>query len=534
MVAELLRLRLRILANGFRRPPIQIAAIVVGLLVAIVGVVLFWQGAAWVASLEDDTFAMRANTVVGSWLILAAILIPLMAVRRVVLSPRAFLGYPISPVGVGVTMLAYTLIGPGILLVPMTLASTLAWPDEESRQVAWAAAPLLFLQTLLTIQLARELGVALRRHPRIAGWIDFVSVLVLMLGGAVVLAVIAPRVPEWLDVVRAVRPLNGFLIALPDVLADTPLGMLWAAPGYASTYVRDPATAWQLVGISALIVVALLMIWLAVIAVKLKPTRRLPGPRRTRVPGWFRHFPASASGAVAARSVTYWLRDPRYRTVYEVLPFVLVITLVALWIGGVPFAWAVLVPLPLMTVLLAWSTTHNDVAYDNTAVWQHIAAQTPGADDRRGRTVPVLILGVLLLGIGIPLTVWGHGDIAIAPALTGLCVALLLGGVGVGSLYSARFPYAAPRPGDQAWETPQAATTQGVVAQGMSVLLVLLCAAPTFALAVMWWIRGGSWGWAALAVGVVSGLLVYIVGIRAGGRSFDMRGPELLAFTQRN
>ncbi|QNO38417.1 hypothetical protein H4J02_05255 [Protaetiibacter sp. SSC-01] len=534
MVAELLRLRLRILANGFRRPPLQVVAIVVGLLVAIVGVVLLWQGAAWVGSLQDDTFAMRANTVVGSWLTLAAILIPLMAVRRVVLSPRAFLGYPISSVGVGVTMLAYTLIGPGILLVPMALATVRAWPDASSVQVAWAAAPLLFLQTLLTIQLARELGVALRRHPRIAGWVDFVSVLVLLLGGAVVLAIIAPRVPALLDVVRAVRPLNHFLLAVPDVLAETPLGMLWAAPGHASTTLRDPSSAWQLLGLSALIVLALLLAWLAVIAVKLRPTRRLPAPRRTRVPGWFRHFPATASGAIAARSATYWLRDPRYRAVYEVLPFVLVVTLLALWIGGVPFAWAVLVPLPLMTVLLAWSTTHNDVAYDNTAVWQHVAAQTAGSDDRRGRSVPVLILGFLLLAIGIPLTVWGHGDIAIAPALTGFCVALLLGGIGVGNLYSARFPYAAPRPGDQAWETPQAATNQGVVAQGMSVLLVLLAAAPTFALAIMWWVRGGTWGWLALAVGVVSGVLVYLVGVRSGGRTFDARGPELLAFTQRN
>lgn len=512
----------------------QVVAIVVGLLVAIVGVVLFWQGAAWVGSLQDDTFAMRANTVVGSWLSLAAILIPLMAVRRVVLSPRAFLGYPITPVGVGVTMLVYTLVGPGILLVPMAIASVLAWPDASSAQVAWAAAPVLFLQTLLSIQLARELGVTLRRHPRIAGWVDFLSVVVLLLGGATVLAIIAPRVPAMLDVVRLARPLNRFLLELPDVLASTPLGMLWAAPGYASSTLGDPSSAWQSLGLSALLVLALLLTWLAVIAVKLRPTRRLPGPRRTRVPGWFRHFPATVWGAIAARSVTYWLRDPRYRAVYEALPFVLGVTLVALWIGGVPFAWAVLVPLPLLTVLLAWSTTHNDVAYDNTAVWQHVAAQTPGADDRRGRSVPVLVFGFALLAIGIPLTVWGHGDIAITPALVGFNVALLLGSIGIGNLYSARFPYAAPRPGDQAWETPQAATNQGVVAQGMSVLLVLLAAAPTFALAVMWWIRGGSWGWAALVVGVVSGVLVYFIGLRAGGRTFDARGPELLAFTQRN
>ncbi|GMA92012.1 hypothetical protein GCM10025869_25410 [Homoserinibacter gongjuensis] len=64
MVAELLRLRLRILANGFRRPPLQRVAIVVGMLVAIAGVVAFWAGAEWVSQF-DDRFVMRATTTVG-------------------------------------------------------------------------------------------------------------------------------------------------------------------------------------------------------------------------------------------------------------------------------------------------------------------------------------------------------------------------------------------------------------------------------------------------------------------------------------
>src|SRR5690606_22712564 len=95
VVAELLRLRLRILANGFRRPPHQVIAIVLGLLVAIAGVAAFWQGASWVSQF-DDRFVMRATTTIGGWLSIAALMLPLMLVRRPVLSSRAFLGYPIS------------------------------------------------------------------------------------------------------------------------------------------------------------------------------------------------------------------------------------------------------------------------------------------------------------------------------------------------------------------------------------------------------------------------------------------------------
>jgi ABC-2 type transport system permease protein len=510
-----------------------VVAIVVGLLVAVLGVVAFWAGAAWVSQF-DDRFVMRATTTVGGWLSLAALALPLMIVRRPVLSPRAFLGYPISAFGVCLAILLYALVGPGILLLPMAFAPVTAWPDETSQQVAWAAAPLLFLQTLLTIRLARQLGVLLRRHPRIAAWVDFVGTVTLLLGGAVAVVVIAPRVPELEWLLRLMRPFNTFFRRVPEVLADTPFGALWAAPGYASTTVGAPDAAWSLLGFSSLLVIVLFIVWIATIAMPLRPTRRQPGPRRTRVPGWFARFPASPVGAIAARSVTYWLRDPRYRAVYAVLPLVLAVMLLALSIGGVPFGIAVLVPLPVMTLLLAWSTIHNDVAYDNTAVWQHIAAQTRGADDRRGRAVPVLLWGTLLLVVGIPLTVWGHGDIRVAAPLAGVCAALLLGGVGVGSLYSARFPYAAPRPGDPAWQSPQSATSQGGIAQGMSVLLILLVALPPLLLAAVWWIEGGVWGWLSLAAGVAVGGGMLLIGIRGGGRTFDARGPELLAFTLRN
>ncbi|MGN6272141.1 MAG: hypothetical protein ACTHMQ_03535 [Protaetiibacter sp.] len=533
MVAELLRLRLRILANGFRRPPLQVVAIVIGLVVAVAGVVVFWVGAAWVSQF-DDGFVMRATTTVGGWLSIAALMLPLMIVRRPVLSPRAFLGYPISALGVCLTILLFGIVGPGILLVPMAFAPVAAWPDTTSQQVAWAAAPLLFLQSLLVIRLARHLGTLLRRHPHIAAWVDFVGASALALGGFVALVVIAPRVPELLWLVRLMRPFNDFFRRVPELLAETPFGALWAAPGYASTTLGNPDMAWRMLSYSALLVVVLLVLWIAVVALPMRPTRRLPGPRRTRVPGWFARFPTSPTGAIAARSVTYWLRDPRYRAVYTVLPFALGVMLLAMWIGGVPFEIAVLVPLPILTLLLSWSTIHNDVAYDNTAVWQHVAAQTPGGADRRGRAVPVLLWGLLLLAVGIPLTVWGHGDIRVAAPLAGVCVALLLGGVGVGSVYSVRFPYAAPRPGDPAWQAPQTATSQGGVAQSMSIVLVLLTALPALVLAAIWWIQGGVWGWLALGAGVIVGLGVLLSGMRGGGHSFDARGPELLAFTLRN
>jgi ABC-2 type transport system permease protein len=72
------------------------------------------------------------------------------------------------------------------------------------------------------------------------------------------------------------------------------------------------------------------------------------------------------------------------------------------------------------------------------------------------------------------------------------------------------------------------------VAQSVSVLLVLLAALPALVLGGIWWVEGGVWGWFALAAGVVVGVGVFVFGVQGGGRSFDARGPELLAFTLRN
>ncbi|QEO10477.1 hypothetical protein [Protaetiibacter larvae] len=533
MVAELLRLRLRILANGFRRPPAQLFALVLGLVVAFGGIVAAWWGAQWISRF-DDAFVTRGITVVGSWLVLACFLVPAVAVRRSALSSRAFLGYGIPPIAVCLTLFAYAILGPGILLAPIAAAPVAAWTNTASVHLAWAAAPLLFLQGLISVKLGRQLGVAVRRHRRLAAWVDFIGVFTLVVGAALSVVTLAPRIHELRWLADAVRPFQGFLHWLPDWLATTPLGVLWAAPGWATPLIDEPETAWRSLGMAALLVVVLFVCWFVAIGLPLRATRRLPGPRRTRVPGWFARFPTTPTGAIAARSVSYWLRDPRYRAVFAVLPLVPVVVLVALRVGGVPFPVAVLVPLPLMTLLIAWSTIHNDVAYDNTAIWQHVAAQTRGVDDRRGRAIPVLIWGAVLLLVGVPLAVWGHGDLAVAPPLLGVCIALLLGGIGIGNLYSARFPYAAPRPGDAAWQAPQVPGSQGGVAQAISIVLVLATAAPAFAAAALWWFSRGAWGWVALGLGLLVGIAVYAIGVRGGGAAFERRGPELLAFTLRN
>ena len=72
-------------------------------------------------------------------------------------------------------------------------------------------------------------------------------------------------------------------------------------------------------GITAFV---LLVLWFFAVRLVFRATRRIPVERRGGTPGWFRPLPSTPTGAIAARSFTYWIRDPRYRAVLGFLPFV--------------------------------------------------------------------------------------------------------------------------------------------------------------------------------------------------------------------
>jgi ABC-2 type transport system permease protein len=313
----------------------------------------------------------------------------------------------------------------------------------------------------------------------------------------------------------------------------TPLGALWAAPAHAEF--RQPELGPQAIWVGAVTTLVLLIAWFVTVRLVLRPTRRIPEERRGGTPGWFRRLPSTPTGAIAARSFTYWIRDPRYRAVLGFLVVVPLVIIPASLIGEFPLAWSSLLPLPLMLMLIAVSTVHNDIAYDSTAMWSHVAAQTRGTHDRVGRIMPPLVGGIVLLLVGTPLTVWGHGDVRIIPAVLGVGIAVLLGGLGVASGISARLPYAAPRPGDPAFQQPQVQGSTGSGAQALAVFATLVVGAPAIFATVMWLMDTGvPWNWIALLLGVQAGLIALFIGIRVGGATFDRRSPELLAFTMRH
>lgn len=541
MVSQLLRLKLRLMANGFRRPAAQWIAGAVGLGVALVIVIAILAAVPFLHG-QDDGFVRRVVIIGGSLLSLAAFLLPLMTSRSQLLDPQALRGYGFLSGIVALVLLMLSLAGPLILAVPLALAPVGVWRDQAALITALLVAPLLLLQGLLSVRLGIAAGAALAHSP---SWRIRVRVIgsILLLGGLLTFVVailprVTPLMPQstqslWSVLLRLGKYLRVGEIA--DVLQWTPLGVLWAAPAHPT--LREPELTGPAVLYGLSLVIVLLLAWLLVVRYEFQGSRRIPIERRGGVPTWFRRLPSTPTGAIAARSFIYWVRDPRYRTVFAVIPFFLAGAIVAMWIGGMPLTVAALIPLPILVVLLAWSTTHNDVAYDSSAVWTHVVAQTRGVDDRAGRVVPALLFGSLLILIGAPVSIWLNGDWNVLPAFVGVCLALLLGSVGVASGFSARFPYAAARPGDPAFSLPQSSNTvsSGGGAQAGSFLLSFVVALPAVAALVLYLMQPEfPWTWIALIAGVVAGVLALVVGIRAGGATFDRRGPELLAFTMQN
>jgi ABC-2 type transport system permease protein len=537
VVAELLRLKARLLLGALRVPGAAawaaFGAVLAGLVTA-----LLWGGAAWTAELDDVT-RHRVVVLTGVLVSLGAFFLPLVVSRAHLMHPRAFQLFGFRPPAIAAAVLLTTLLGPALILIPIALAPLGMWTGQAG-VIATVAVPLIVIEGVFAARVGVALGSVLLHRPVVAALIRIVAAVLLVAGLVVIAAHLAPTVaqllpgswwPTVLTVIVATAPLRD--PAIVDALTALPIGAFWRAPSHQAA--GDAALVEQDLWLGGLTILVLALLWVASLGYQLRPTRRVPRARDALVPGWFRWLPSTPIGAVAARSFTYWSRDPRYRTALVILPVVPVVTLLAMWIGGIPLSIAVLVPLPLVVLLLAWGTLHNDVAYDSTALWVHLAAQTRGIHDRIGRMLPVLVMGIPVVLIGTPLTAWAHGDWRILPAVLGVCSAILLGGIGVSSLISARFPYPATRPGDAPFQQPQVPGASGSGIQFWSIVLILLVAAPAVA-ATVFHLLGmpGPWTFLALAVGVGMGLFVLVHGIRVGGSAFDRQAPELLEFAARH
>ncbi|MCK8608923.1 hypothetical protein [Agromyces sp. C10] len=518
MVAQFLRLKLRLLRNIFRRSAWQVVGITVGLVYGLGAAIVVFLLLSGLRGSDDVTLVRDVLVVAGSAVVVGFLLVPLVFGVDDTMDPRRFalFGLPDRTLALGLAIAA-TVGVPAFALAIALLGTVVTWSRGiPETLLAIIAAALAFATCLLAARLTAGLGGLLletRRAREVGG---VIGVLLVVMAAPVVVAL---ATVDWASSGRSA------LAAIGGILSWTPLGAAFAVPGDAAAGEWGPAIL--------KLVIAAATVWLAwrawerLVAHMLVTPGREAAPRSYHGLGWFGRMPHGATGAIAARSITYWFRDARYWVALVMVPVTPLLVIVPLAIAGVPATYLGLIPVPLICLLLGWSL-HNDTAYDSTAVWLHVASGVRGVADRIGRLVPVLISGVLVIGLGSAVTVFVINDWRLLPSLLGVSTALLLAGLGIGSITSAALPYPVVKPGDSPFQQPQSSGTVTALVQSVTMLGTVLVAAPAIVFAGLGIFLDPAWHAASLASGVGLGLIVLVLGVLVGGRVFNRRAPEIL------
>lgn len=527
-------LKLRLLANTLTRSAWQLVALAASATSGL-GAVALLLVALSVTSRADPSLAAAWLVVGGSVLVAAWWLVPLVAfgvdstVSAEVLRPYGLRRRDVL-LGLGTAGLVGV---PGVLTALLVLGSSAVWRESPAALLAALPAGALVLATCVVGSRTWTTLLAPIRSSRRFRDASALSVLL-------PLAVAVPLV-GW--AVRRPGAGTGTAFSVEraaEVVSWTPVGVAWAAP--AALDAGRPAEALLRLGLAAAVLGVLVALWgrgldRAAVgpAARSGPAR---GARAAGRSGLLSGAPAARdplgrllsrtlgeqAAAVAARSLTYWVRDPRYLAALAVVPFLpLVLALLDRGDGAL-----VLLACPLAAFLVGW-TISADVAHDHTAFWMHLAAGVSGRADRLGRAVAATVVGLPVTAAVVVGVVWSTHRWADLPAVAGVSVGVLLTALGLSSVVSGRFVYPVPRPGDGPFSSPQGSAVSDLTTQaaGWGVLLLLvLPEAVVGTLAVLH--ADPLLGAVTCALGLVLGAFWWSAGVRLGARLVDLRGPELL------
>lgn len=514
MVAHLVRLKLTLLLNGLRRSVWQQVGLAFAALYALG---LLALGVVGLVALSTQDVALRAGVVpaFGALLVLGWWVVPLVAFGvDATLDPTRFATYPVPRRSLLVGLALSGVVGvPGVATAVLCLATVVVWWHEPVAALVAVPCMVLALATAVVGSRATtSLGAAVLGRRRVREVLVVVMVLPLMLLG--------PILTGLTGVVTRLG--SGGVDRLGEVAGWTPFGAAWAVPALVAQGQWGGAALRLLIALVTLGV--LVAVWdRALTRAAVEPTGGGESAHAEGL-GWFGRLPGTPTGAIAARCLTYWRRDPRYSMAVITLPLLLVVFLVAMPGGGMVVAVG-----PLAGMIFGW-TVSADLAYDGSAFWMHLSAPIPAAADRWGRIVSTLVVGVPgSVVLTVAAAALAHRLDAL-PALLGMTLGLLLVALGCASVVSALVVYKARQPGENPFSTPQGASMAAMTSQLAGFTGVGLLASPVLVLGVVAMVRG-SWvlGLLTLVLGLGIGVAVLLLGARIGARTLERRAPALFA-----
>lgn len=517
MVAHLVSLKLALLRNSLRRSAWQVVGLVLS---AVQGLALLGLALAGLVAVRflPVTHAAVVTTLGGAALVLGWWCLPLVTSGvDSTLDPRRFVTFAVPRRQLLAGLALAGVVGvPGVVTTVLALGTVLSW----SRGPVVAAAALVgaLLGTAACVVGARAWTAVL---ARVVGSRRFRE------GAALVVVVPLMLLGPILSGLAGV--LSSGAEALPGIAATaswTPLGAAWALPAAVATGDWGGALGRLVVAVAT--VAGLTVLWshaLTRALVQPPAAGRSPARAGTGGRGLLTRVPPGPAWAVAARCLVYWARDPRYSGSLVVVPLLPLLLALAAPDGADAI---VLIAAPAAAMILGWSIS-ADVAFDSTAFALHVASGVSGVADRAGRVLATGLIGVPVVALLALGTVAWTGRWPDLPALLGAGLGILLTGLGLSSVVSARVVYPVPQPGQSPFATPTGSVGVNLLTQlgGFSTLVVLVL--PEVVLAAASVLRGSvALGVAALVVGVVLGGALLAGGVLLGGRWYDRRAPDLL------
>ena len=515
MVTHLLRLRLLVLKNSLVRSTWQLVAVIFGALYGL-GVLLGVTIGLLALSGAPVSIARTVVVMAGSALVLGWVVIPLLASGiDQTLAPARLVTFPI-PLNTLLLGLALSgLVGvPGIVTTLGALATAGTWWQHPLiALLAAVCAGIAAATCIVGSRAVTTLSSTFTSGRRFREASGFLAIIPLVLLGPIIVSLSS-----------GIQGSTDAFPALANALAWTPLGAIWAVPSDVALGHGGVAALHFFVGVATLAL--LLVVWRRSLALALiTPAHTSSRSRGRGKLGFFALLPATPAAAVAARSLTYWIRDPRYARQLLVVP--LIPALMFFYSRNGPLELLNSIG-PIVALLLSLSI-FTDLSYEGTAFATQISSGIRGRDDRLGRAAALASFGlpiVILFSVG---SVWISGFWSVLPGLLGVSIGIFLSGLGVSSYSSARIVIPVPGPGDNPFKAaPGAGFTTALTTfatWGMIGVLVL----PELILAVVGSATGVDLlGWIGLVVGISLGSVLMAVGIRLGGAQLDRSAPELL------
>jgi len=524
VVALIVGLKWQLLRNGLRRSTPQLVGLILGGLYGLSVLALAVSGLVAMRFAVPSDVARTVVIIGGSALTLGWALSPVIAYGiDETLDPARFATFAVPRRQLVLGLLVSSLVSvPAAVTTILGLATVITW----SRSVlAILVAPVAAAVAVLTcVALSRVTSTAFSAMSRHRRGREAVSVLVLLF--AVGLGVVGSSILKRLST-------PGLLSQVADVLGWTPLGLAWSAP--TEIVVGAIGSGLLRLALAAIVLALALLAWDALLRQALESPRGSSSGRPNGIPsdaglGWFGRMPGTPTGAVAARSITSWKRDPRYISSVALI-LLLPLGLLLPPLSGGSNLWS-LAMAPTAGFMLGWSM-HNDIAYDGTAFWAHVATGVPGLADRLGRLAPTGLAASALLPCYATLGCAITGRWSVWPAILGVGLGFLLTGFGVASVMSALQPYPVPGPGENPFGAPPGSSGLTIVVQSVAGTAVFVLNLPLVGIGIGAFIGHVWMGWLCLGLAVVLGSAALFIGTWWGARIYERRAPELLAHLSR-